>query len=214
MPQNLNLNVGPVHVSDGNQGNQGLRAARELELVVSENQARLYEKTSRGGKFAAPWNAVTILSTHNSPLTAGTGTPIVGIYNPIGSGVNLAITKVIQHLTSGTPAGALVWNNVPLPQNITAASSTPISKLINAAPASVAKLWVNTAVTGSSAGVLLFAEGGFAAVAAGAGVNTFVNVHDGDLVIPPGTMLALCSYGTGTTHLTSGTVEWDEIAVL
>lgn len=190
---------------------RGLRASRENELVVSENQARFYEKTSRGGKFFAPFNAVTIAATHNSPLTAGTGTPIVGIYNPIGSGVNISITKVVQHLVSGTPAGPLVWNIIPLPQNITAAPSTPISKLINAAPSSVAKLWVNTAVTGSSTGVLLFTEGGFAAVAAGAGVNTFIHQHDGDIVIPPGSMLALCSYGTGTTHITSGSVEWDEV---
>jgi hypothetical protein len=214
MPQNLNLNVGPIHVADGNQGNQGLRAGRELELIMSENHGRYYEKNSRNGLFGVAWNAVTIAATHNTPLTAGTGTPITSIYNPIGSGVNISITKVIQHLTSGTPAGALVWNNVPLPQNITAASATPIAMLLNAPVASVAKTWTNTAVTGSSAGLLLFPEGGFAAVAAGAGVNTLVTEHAGDLIIPPGSMLALCSYGTGTTHITSGLVIWEEVSVL
>lgn len=211
--QNIALNVGPIHVADGGQGQQGLRSGRELDLIVSENRGRYAEKTSRGGKFCAPWNAVTVAATHNSPLTAGTGTPIVGIYNPIGSGVNLEIVKLSQHLISGTPAGPLIWNNIPLPQNITAASSTPISRLLNASPGSVAKLWVNTAVTGSSTGILLFAAGGFAAVAAGAGPSTLVVEYAGDLIVPPGSMLALCSYGTGTTHISSGDVEWDEVFV-
>jgi hypothetical protein len=213
MPQNLNLNVGPVHVGDGNQGGAGLRASRELELVVSENHGRFYEKNSRNGLFGVAWNAVTIAATHNTPLTAGTGTPITSIYNPIGSGMNIAILKVVQDLTSGTPAGPLVWNNVPLPQNITAASASPISMNINSPVSSVAKTWTNTAVTGSTAGVLLFADGGFAAVAAGAGIQTLMNMRDGDIIIPPGTMLALCSYGTGTSHLTSGLVIWEEVSV-
>jgi len=121
---------------------------------------------------------------------------------------------VLQDLTSGTPAGPLLWNMVPLPQNITAANTTPFSLMINSPSASVAKVWSNTAVTGSSAGVLLFPEGGFAAVAAGAGVMSLMNLHDGDIIIPPGSMLALCSYATGTTHLTSGVVIHEEVSVL
>jgi len=204
--------VGKQTNTDG-MTQQLLRTGREGDLMVSEVHGRYYEKNVRGGMFGSAFNAVTILATHNTPLTAGTGTPITSIYNPIGSGVNLSIVKVIQHLTSGTPAGALVWNNVPNPQNITAAASAPISMTVNAAVASVAKLWTNTAVTGSSTGVLIFPEGGFAAVAAGAGVNTLVTEHAGDLIIPPGSMLALCSYGTGTTHLTSGLVIWEEVAI-
>lgn len=209
--QQLSLTVGPVHTGDGGSGSQGLRSGRENELILSELQGRFYEKTSRGGKFMAPWNSVTIAATHVSPLTAGTGTPIVGIYNPTNSGMNISITKTIQDLISGTPGGPLVWNIVPLPWNITAASSSPQSKLINGPVGSVAKLWVNTAVTGSSAGINPFVEGGFAAVAAGAAVNSFVHQHDGDIVIPPGSMLALCAYAPGTSHLISGVVEWDEV---
>lgn len=212
MALQLQTSVGLQKNADG-VTQQLLRTGREGDLIVSENHGRYYEKNSRGGLFGVAWNAVTIVSTHNSPLTSGTGTPITSIYNPIGSGVNISIVKVIQHLTSGTPAGPLVWNNVPNPQNITAASAAAISMQANAAAASVAKTWTNTAVTGSATGVLTFVEGGFAAVAAGAGVNTLVTEHAGDLIIPPGTMLALCSYGTGTTHLTSGMVIWEEIAI-
>jgi len=127
--QNIALNVGPIHVADGGQGQQGLRSGRELDLIVSENRGRYAEKTSRGGKFCAPWNAVTVAATHNSPLTAGTGTPIVGIYNPIGSGFNLEIVKLSQHLISGTPAGPLIWNNIPLPQNIQHAHQPPAQRV-------------------------------------------------------------------------------------
>lgn len=212
--QNLTLTVGPIHTGDGGSGSQGLRSGRENELIMSELHGRYYEKTSRGGVFASGWNAVTIAATHNSPLTAGTGTPIWSLYNPIGSGVNCAILKVVQDLTSGTPGGPLVWNLVPVPQNITAANTAPVSALLGGGVNSQTKIWTNTAVTGSSAGTLLFAEGGFAAVAAGAGVMSMIHMVDGIMIVPPGVMIALCSYATGTTHLTSGVVYHEEVSVL
>lgn len=212
--QNLALTVGPTHLSDGGQGAQGLRAGREAELIMSELHGKYYEKNSRGGMFGSAWNAVTVAATHVSPLAAGTGTPIWALYNPIGSNVNCAILKVLQDLTSGTPGGPLLWNLIPVPQNISAANTLPVSLLLNSPVSSVAKIWTNTALTGSSAGTLLWPEGGFAAVAAGAGIQSLMNLHDGDIIVPPGSMIALCAYATGTTHLTSGMVVHEEVAVL
>ena len=200
------------HLADGTSAPQA-RADRENSLVVTENRGRYAEKTSRGGTFLTFIDALTILATHASPLAAGTGTPIIGIYNPVGSGVNIEIIKAGHATTSGTPAGPLKWNVIPNPQNITAGvAGNLVSALINGAVASVAKLFNNTATTGSTAGTVFRPHGGPAAIAEGAGIQSYVEEHAGDLIIPPGSMLALAATGTGTTHILSAFVEWQEVA--
>lgn len=184
------------------------------DVVVSELHGRFYETNYRGALFSTFVNALTISSTHNTPLAAGTGTPIVSLHNPVGSGKNLSLVRIQQSLSSGTPAGPLIWNIVPNPQNITAA---PNAVAFNSASlqqaGSVSRIWNNTAVTGSTAGVAFRNAGGMAAIAAGAGVNTYTEMYDGALIVPPGFMIALTSTGTGTSHLLNVYAEWEEIPV-
>lgn len=204
---------GQQRIADGGQS-QISRSGREGDQIVSGLHGRYYEKASRGGVYTAFVNALTLAATHASPLTAGTGTPIIGIYNPIGSGVNIAILKVGHTTTSGTPGGPLLWNIVPNPQNITAAANqTATNNGTLATAGSISKVWSNTAVTGSTAGTAFRVHGGPGAVAAGAGLYGFIEEHAGDLIIPPGTMLALCCTAAGTAHIVGAFVTWEEVAI-
>ena len=201
------------HLADGATAPTS-RADRENSLVVSENRGRYAEAVSRGLTFMTYIDALTLAATHASPLAAGTGTPILAVYNPVGSGVNLEITHAGHATTSGTPAGPLKYNIIPNPQNIT---QTPtgnlVSALINGAVASVAKVFNNVALTGSTLGTVFRPHGGPAAIAEGAGIQSYVEEHAGDLIIPPGSMLALAATGTGTTHILSAFIEWKETQV-
>jgi hypothetical protein len=204
--------VGQQQNSDG-LSQQISRTAREGEMVVTELQDKCYEKNVRGGMFGTFINALTLLATHVSPIAAATGTPIVSIYNPAGSGKNISITKVKQATTSGTPGGPLLWNIIPNPQNITQTPGSPVSQVINGAVASIAKVFNNLALTASTIGTAWETEGGDAAVAAGAGVYSTIELHDGDIIIPPGSMLALAATAVGTSHVLSVAILWKEVAI-
>lgn len=200
--------------SQSNKSGQNSVAQGWLNELLASELLPVYSSLNQGGYlFSTFVNAVTLAATHASPLTAGTGTPILSVYNPANSGKNLHLVKTKSTTTSGTPAGPLLWNVVPNPANITAASAPGASNIIGGAAGSVAKCWNNTAVTGSTAGTAYRVLGGPAAVAAGAGLYNFEEEHKGDLIIPPGSMLALCATGAGTTHVISAWAEWAEVPI-
>jgi hypothetical protein len=213
MAQTTQGQVGPsaLWASDGT--NIATRQGKQGETVVNEMMPVSYEAAYRGLIYHAFINGVTLASTHASPIAAGTGTPIIGIYNPAGSGKNLVFMKTVMTTTSGTPGGPLLWNVIPNPQNITITPTAPISNLSFANTGSVAKLFNNAAITGSTAGVAYRVVGGPAAVAAGAGLYTFMDEHKGEFMLAPGGMLALAATAAGTSHIMSAFIQWMEMPV-
>jgi len=183
------------------------------DVIVSEVHGRYYETNYRGALFSSFINALTIASTHATPIAAGTGTPIIGIFNPAGSGKNLAIVRVQQATTSGTPGGPLLWNVIPNPQNITATFTAPYSNFNLAQQGSVARIFNNTALTGSTAGTAFRTAGGSAAVAATGVILTYSEEYAGDILVVPGTMVALAATAAGTSHVISVFAEWEEIPI-
>jgi hypothetical protein len=209
-----------IQAQAGNLPNQSNKSGQNSvsqgwlnEALVSEILPPYSTLNQNAFVFTAFVNGVTLAATHASPLTAGTGTPILSIYNPANSGRNIHLLRSKSTTTSGTPGGPLLWNVIPNPANITAASSVPSSNIIGGAAASVAKLWVNTATTGSTVGTPFRVLGGPAAVAAGAGLYNFEEEHKGDIIIPPGSMLALAATAAGTTHIVSAWTTWAELPI-
>jgi hypothetical protein len=203
--------AGAIPTQSNKSGQNNVAQGWLNELLVSE-LIPVYSTLNQGGfLFSTFVNAVTLAATHASPLTAGTGTPILSVYNPPNSGHNIHLVRTKSTTTSGTPGGPLLWNVVPNPANITAAAAAASSNIVGGALGSVAKCWNNTAVTGSTVGTAYRVLGGPAAVAAGAGLYQFEEEHKGDLLIPPGVMLALCATAAGTTHIVSAWTEWAEL---
>jgi len=147
----INGKVGPGFAQDGSLVDP--RMTKDLGTTVQELHGRYYEATYRGAIFTCSTAAagITLAATSLSPLAAGTGTPIVGLYNPQGSGKNLIINKVnVGVITSSASTGNIVWNYA-VNQTITAAANGTInSNFIGGAAASVVKAYVNTATTGST----------------------------------------------------------------
>jgi hypothetical protein len=194
--------------------NPTIRLGQLGDVVVSELHGRYYETTYRQSMFSTFINALTLASTHATPLSAGTGTPIIGIYNPIGSGKNMSIVRVQQATTSGTPGGPLVWNIVPNPQNITASTNaTAYNMATLQQTGSVTRMWNNTAVTGSTAGVAFRNAGGPTTTAVTGAIFSYVEEYAGSFIVPPGSMISLCCTAAGTSHVINCYLEWEEIPI-
>jgi len=190
-----------------------IRQGQLGDVIVSEVHGRYYETNYRGALFSTFINALTVASTHASPIAAGTGTAIIGIYNPAGSGKNVSIVRVQQATTSGTPGGPLLWNTIPNPQNITASFAAAYSNFNLAQQGSVTRIFNNTALTASTAGVAFRTAGGAAAVAATGVILTYSEEYAGDLLVTPGSMIGLAATAAGTSHVISCFVEWEEIPI-
>lgn len=205
--------VGPASSSSISAGvNINLRQGQLGELVVQQLHGRMYETTYRGNMYCAYINALTLASTHATPLAAGTGTPIIGLHNPIGSGVNLVIQRTAYNTTSGTPGGPLLYNLIVNPQNITAASAGTYFNCASLQQAGArARLFNNTATTGSTAGTALRTIGGTTTTAAAAGNYLITDNVEGAIIVPQGLMLGLACTAAGTTHIISAFMEWEEV---
>jgi hypothetical protein len=206
--------VGLQALQDGSQVN--LSIGRQGEALVSELHGRYYQLAKRGLLFGFSTAAVTIAATHNSPLPANTGTPILALWNPVASGKDLVVLKHSIASVSGTPGGPMVWNWGTVTATA-AALSTVVSGRMGQSPAgSIANVYSNVVTTSSLAGALHFHAAGISAVAAtgqgGANAPAYED-RGGDIIIPPGSWGALCSTATGTSHVVQASVIWAELVI-
>lgn len=195
---------------------QRVALGRQGEALVSEYHGRYFSLAMDGAVFNSGTSAnVTIASTHVSPLAAGTGTPIISLYNPQASGKVLVVLKAGAATISGTPGGPLFWNYA-LNQVITATPNGPVitSMLNNSAPA-VAKVFAGVATTGSTAGAFLRHAVNISAVAAVGGMfNPMLEDYGGDIIIPPGGYLGLAAFAAGTSHVVQASIVWAELNLI
>lgn len=206
--------VGAPVTSYGPGTQPSIRTGQQADLIAEQLHGKNYETNYRVSLFSTFINALTIVSTHASPIAAGTGTPIISVFNPAGSGKNVSLLRMQQAHTSGTAAGPLLWNIIPNPQNISAANTTAYMNFNNAQTSSVTRIFNNVALTASTIGTAFRSAGGPSSAASLTGaVQTFAEDFQGDLIIQPGFMLALAATGTGTSHVLSVYLEWEELPI-
>src|ERR1019366_2051857 len=96
MPLNQ-LSVGPQNVS-GTNGGQPItaRSGQQGDTIISHLHGRYYEQNYRGYVFGGGISN-TALAAANAIATGVTATalPVIGVWNPLASGVNLVILKAI-----------------------------------------------------------------------------------------------------------------------
>lgn len=217
--------TGPINLGDG--VNPAIRQGRQGDVQVSELHGRFYEQTYRGNVFFGGHTALQALSANTITLTATT-TPILGLYNPSSSSVNLvllqaALNMIANNLTSGAGPGALVWawstGNAAISTGL-----TPFNAKTLAASGSQAKAFGGaTALTGltnnlvigagsslpSPSGLTYTTLASTALLPAYNGIENF----DGGFIIPPGAMLALLNTTSCTVFSAVGRLLWEEVPV-
>ena len=216
------LYVGPQQATDGGQIQAG--GGHQGEAIFSELHGRFYTQAFRGGLFSIGHTGLVALSANTITLTATT-TPILGVWNPATSPVNLVMTRCsledqLNNVTSVAP-GAFVWASSVGNTGITTGLS-PFNRLTMQAKGSQAVAFAGvTALTGLTNNLVIFEGAEFAtasalsttAVAATTPTPSTVSVHlfDGSLIVPPGGVLALLNTVSTVTHSVKGLLLWEEV---
>lgn len=222
--------VGPQNNADGNVPVQGFRQGKQGELIASELHARYYEQVYRGNVFSGGMTLTAInAATFTSATLGATCTPLMGVFNPVGSGVNAVIlaAKLSVSLTAlqNTGAAPFVWaasvgNSAPLTLGLQPWKRNTLqqsgSLLKNLAGVALTGLVSNLAVIGSSA-----LSGGnaynIASLGTAAGFTTTqaaaVEWMDGLFIVPPGGVLVLLATTTPVAHSAASTLAWEEVPI-
>lgn len=220
-PVDLQSLVGPWTNQDG-AGIGKARQGRLGDLIVSELHGRFFEQTLRGNVYSIG-SGVTALSANTISLTSGT-TPIVGVWNPPASPVNLVILQIALAAyanTLTTPVGPGAFVLAASVGNIAISTgSAPFNRKTMALSGSQAKGFPGgTALTGLTNNLAIF-DGleiptvgpmTFSTITTpvlfGGGVVNF----DGDLIVPPGGVLALLNTTSTTTFSAVSRMLWEEV---
>ncbi len=217
--------VGPQVAGDGAM--PSARSGRTGELVFSEVHGRFYEQNSRAAIFSA---GMTVTSISNSTFTTLTNstTPILGVWNPANSTVNLVILKaaITIALTAlqNTGGGPFVWassvGNAALTLGI-----APWNRKTLARTGAFGQNVSGIALTGLTNNLVIMHGAGIgggnlyniASLGTAAGFQTTqlpsVEYLDGSLIVPPGGVLALLATTTPIAQSAASEIMWEEVAV-
>lgn len=205
--------VGPQTLSDGNLATVRLERTGAL---VTANRGGLYaEAVARGNVYIGAVKSFTVTASGVAPFPATTGVAILGILNPLGSTKNLSLLKVGIANVSGTPGGPLYFDTLTAPAiTATFASTNPTNALTLAKSGSTGLVVAGTTTGALSATMAtLRTIGGAAALTLGSNIASLDEFLDGSVLVPPNTLLLISAHATGTSHVLSGYLAWEEIPV-
>ena len=211
-----------ISFSDGDEVN--CVAGKQAELLVANAHSELYTQTYRGSVFHASTTPLGLAIPIYSSAT-----PLVVLWNPIGSGKNLSLQNLVFAYASGTAAyGAVgLMYEVNTGSNIATgapfsafSASAPINGLVGSGLASVAKVSIsgtNTLTTAGNAGRWLYTLGNINLEAAtgtahatytpGAGAQI-----KGQIILAPGSAIWMACT-VASTALYAQTLTWSEVPI-
>jgi hypothetical protein len=220
--------VGPDVLADGAIAK--LRMGKSAEGVFTELHGRFFETNYRSAVYSGGMGLTAI---NNATFTTGTlgatVTPIIGVYNPIGSAFNLVILQAILGVTvtaaTATGGSPFVWATSITTAPVTTGGN-PFNRKTLQPSGSVAKDLTNVAPTGMTPNLAVrFASalaGGLlkalSSVETAVGQNigtagvTVENI-DGAIIVPPGGVLALLATTTPVAHSAASGLLWEEVPI-
>lgn len=229
MPLPVAGQVGPSAANAGDGANIEFRQGRSGDLIASELHGRFFEQAYRGNLYSIG-SSVTALSANTITLTATT-TPILGLFNPSGSGFNAVILQAqlqafINTFTTPVGAGGFVWA-ASIGNTAVSTGSAPFNrKTLLSAGSQMKGFPGGVALTGLTNNLVIFdgadfvnptgqTYGTIVAPTSGTTLTSFGGVQnfDGSLIVPPGGVLALLNTTSTTTMSATGRLLWEEVPV-
>jgi len=221
------IQVGEQYNGDG--ATVVARAGKQGETIVSELHGRFYEQTYRGRVYGG---GKTLTSISNATFTTATldatHTPICGVWNPLGSGVNLVILQAMVNFVvtaaTATGIGGTMW----AASNGNTAISTGViayNRLRLTQGGSISKYLGGVAATGLTNNIVAMfgssigggAIGNFNQVGTAVGfvpaTTGSVENFDGSLIVPPGGVLSLLCVTTPVAHSCTSGMVWEEVPI-
>lgn len=202
------------------------RADKTGALIAQDAHARFHEACYRGGIFTFGISN-TALAAANAVATGVTSSaqPVVGLWNPATSLVNLVILKAIVVTTSiansAVAPGGFMWM-ASTGQSAISTGSNPFNCKTLAQSGSSAKAFaLATALTGLSGSLSAIRPSSIGTVNA-AGQATAIpdgisglceEILDGMFIVPPGGVLALMNQLSTTTVSVNAGIVWEEVPV-
>jgi len=203
--------VGIRYIGDG--GETELRLDKTSALVVTDGHAKYTEAVLRGNVYVQRVGGATATA-----FTGGAaGTPLLSVYNPVGSGRNLVVLGVgVASRAAASAAGVVGFNLWAGVSVLPTGTATPAVNLYSQqAAGSSAVTFVNTANTSGSATTLVLPLGSYYwATAAGAIFTpSFFDVA-GMIVVAPGVLLCLGATAALTSATYDASLIWEEIPII
>ena len=212
--------VGPMFAPDGTPA--PTRGLRNGGYGIGDVQGRYYEQASRGNLYTLTMSAWTgNIAAGNILGAAAAASTQFALWNPIGSKYDISILKFTVNITSGTLPISGLWHSLGTPAP-TIAPSLAATSYIGNHKADVAIYDGNagylthvsgTVLTGGGAtrGIreagLIFSAGTFLNLA---GVS-FMDVCDGDIVLPPNSFWVPTWAAAGTSVLGGYSVTFEVV---
>jgi len=208
-----NPTVGTRSAPDGMEGSR-LRSERTGALVIQQLHAPYAEECVRGNIWTAS-TAVAGVTVTASCVISALAMPIIGVFNPTGSGRNLVIIKtIVQQMT--LTAVTFVWAGGAA-MGLTNANgvATHINNFTFATAASggsVARSFLGASIIGATAPTAFRYVGGAIAGATAVGeVYSFTEYNDGDIVLSPNTFAGLFADTATSAAVVRAAITWAEV---
>jgi len=201
------------------------RGMQQGRIRTSPTAAKYYDTNNDGNMYTFGISNTALVSA-NAVATGVTATakPVIGVWNDVGTGKDLVITRAtVVATTIGDTAvapGGFTWYK-DTAETVISTGSTPVNCSTLASSGSVAKAFaMSTALTGlvgslailrPSPITILNAAGPGTAITQPQGVS--VDEVDGDIIVPPGGVLALLGMLSTTTVSLSVSITWAEVNI-
>lgn len=219
--------VGPDTLQDGSEAK--VRQGRNAEQIVQSLHGRFYETNFRGALFSAgkPFGSISNATSTIATLDATT-TPIVGVWNPAASLVNLVILQATLNVgvtaLQATGAAPFAWA-MSIGNGAITTGAQPLNRKTLQLAGSSARDMSSVALTGltnnlvqrfaSALGGGSNVEAAFLQTQAGAVTPHVASIEyiEGAIIVPPGGVLALLAAATGVAHSAASSLLWEEVPV-
>ena len=219
--------VGPQNLGSG-ATNAAFRQEVSGGMVVQELHGRFYEQNYRTAVFSGGMGLTSInAATFTTGTLTASCTPVIGVWNPAGSGVNLVILQAVLGITvtaaTATGGGPFVWATSTGNSAITTGNQALNRKFLTLG-GSQARDLTGLALTGLTNNLTVrFASalnGGLikdissVETAVGQNIGTVaspIELFDGSLMVPPGGVLALLATTTPVAHSATSAIVWEEV---
>lgn len=180
--------------------------------------ASKYSAVSQRGRIwtiSTPPAGVVIAAANVSPLPAGTGQPLVGVFVQRASKFKVSVLRTLVWSNSGTPGGMFAWNVITSPTGITAASVNAVNQdtFQSAVPDGAVRVYQNTALTGSALATLLRAIGGSAAAAAVGSIGSVSEETAGAITVEPDQFAGIAVAAVGAAWNAGAAIEFELVPV-
>ncbi len=215
--------VGPQVLGDGSVTVQ--RSGRAGESIVQPLHGQFYEQNFRGNMYSFGLSNTALVAA-NAIATGLTSSaqPVIGLYNPSTSLVNLVILKasLVESVIAGTAVapGGFMWVYSAGNPGVSTGSTPINNKTLVAAGSSAKAFAVSTALTGLTNSLAVFRGTGIGglnaagpATAISQAQNQTVENVDGSIIVPPGGVIGIMNALSTTTVQVSVGIIWEEVAL-